>query len=169
VPEEDATFAADDDVPFGLLAETTTTAPPAPAEEARRIRVCFVRGVQVVPVEREPDGPGLQGALATLAAGPTSADEASGLRTALLAEDAVGDVTLTAGVARVGLRQSFAIGTEDSILALAQLVCTLTAQPGVGQVAFTLEGQAVEVPLADGSLAARPVTRDDYASVIAPA
>ena len=157
------------DAPFGLLAETTTTvtAPPGPAP--RTIQVCFVRGTMVTPVTRQVAAPSLQPAVDALVGGPTADEQATGLRTALLAEDAVRGASLTAGVARVDLTPGFAAGgTQDAILALAQLVCTLTAQPGVGQVAFALEGQPVDVPLADGSLATRPVTRDDYAAVIAP-
>ena len=164
-------FVADEDVPFGLLAVTTTTAPP-PARSAgpRATNVCFVRDGSVVEVPRPVAEPSAEAALTELRAGPTQAEQAAGLRTALLTEDPVRVVTITAGVARTELTASFAIGgTQDAILALAQLVCTLTAQPGVGQVAFTLDGSPVEVPRGDGSLVAGAVTRDDYASVLVPA
>ena len=58
-----------------------------------------------------------------------------------------------------------ALSSDDQLLALAQLVFTLTARPGIGQVRFTLRGEAIQVPRADGSLVATPVSRDDYSAV----
>ncbi len=43
---------------------------------------------------------------------------------------------------------------------------TATARPGVGQVRFTLDGQPVEVPHADGSVGTDAVSRDDYAALL---
>jgi hypothetical protein len=163
-------FVADEDVPFGLLAGTTTTAPlPAQNPSPRVTEVCFVRDASVVEVARPVNAATPEAALAELRAGPTAAEQASGVRTALLTEDPVEQVAVAAGVAKVELTSGFAAGgTQDTILAVAQLVCTLTGQAGVGQVAFTLEGAPVEVPRGDGTLAAGAVTRDDYASVLAP-
>ena len=169
VSEGSPTFVADEDVPFGLLASTTTTPVTDPGPAPRSVQVCFVRDATVTPVQRQLTAPGLDAAVAALADGPTPAEQAAGLRTALLTEDAARQIGLSAGIARVDLTPGFAAGgTQNSTLALGQLVCTLTAQPGVGQVSFTLEGQPVDVPLADGSLATRPVTRDDYAGIIGP-
>jgi spore germination protein GerM len=170
VRAESATFVTDDDVPFDLLAPTSTTPSTSTGPAPRAIKVCFVMGSSVVPVDRRVTAPGLAAAVTALTGGPTGDEQNAGLRTALLTEDAVREVSVVAGVARVELASAFAEGgTQDSILAIAQLVCTLTAQPGVGQVAFALDGQPVDVPLVDGSLATRPVTRDDYASLIAAA
>ena len=57
------------------------------------------------------------------------------------------------------------IPAADQILALAQVVCTLTSLPGIGQVHFTRDGKAVDIPRADGSLTNRPVARADYDSL----
>lgn len=38
-----------------------------------------------------------------------------------------------------------------------------TAQPGVGLVEFSIDGDPIDVPRADGSLTDSAVTRDDYA------
>jgi spore germination protein GerM len=58
------------------------------------------------------------------------------------------------------------LGGDEQLLAVAQLVCTLTARPGVGPVSFTLEGAPVDVPTGDGSLTSGPVSRDDYADLL---
>lgn len=74
---------------------------------------------------------------------------------------------LAGGIARVDLRLDISsLGGDDQLLAVAQIVCTLTGRPGVGQVSFTLEGTHVDVPRGDGSLVADPLSRDDYSSLL---
>jgi spore germination protein GerM len=126
----------------------------------------LVRDGTVTPVPRTVEGDRPTATLEVLIAGPTAGEQAAGLRTALLTEDVIRDARVAAGVAHVDLRLLFATGTQESILAVAQLVCTLTGLPGVGQVAFTLDGQPVEVPRSDGSLTSGTVSREDYATVI---
>ena len=72
------------------------------------------------------------------------------------------------GVAQVDLAAEFAeLGSDRQLLAIAQLVLTLTSRPGVGQVAFTLDTAPIDVPRADGTITSDPVTRADYASMLA--
>jgi spore germination protein GerM len=79
----------------------------------------------------------------------------------------VSDVSLEAGVATVDLRPTIsALGSDEQLLAVAQVVCTLTGRPGVGPVAFTLDGSPVDIPRGDGSLTNEPVSRDDYAELL---
>ncbi len=79
----------------------------------------------------------------------------------------MGSVELEGGIASVDVQDSIAtLGGDDRRLAVAQIVYTLTARPGVGQVSFTLEGAPVDVPRADGSLVARPVSRDDHTAAL---
>ena len=47
-------------------------------------------------------------------------------------------------------------------LAIAQIVYTVTQQPGVTGVTFTIAGKAVEVPTAAGAQVPGPVSRADY-------
>ena len=51
-------------------------------------------------------------------------------------------------------------------LALAQLVFTLTALPGIGQVVFERGGVPIDVPRSDGSLVSGVITREDFAGVL---
>ncbi len=77
------------------------------------------------------------------------------------------DARLLGGIARVDLGPAVsALPGGEQLLAVAQIVCTLTGRPGVGQVSFTLEGASLAVPKGDGSLVTSPVARDDYASLV---
>jgi spore germination protein GerM len=131
--------------------------------------VCLVGGDSVVVVARvaEADRPHAA-AIDLVEAGPlTQPESASGLRTEVPA-GSIRDVELTAGVALVALDDTFTdLEADAQVLAVAQLVCTLTAQRGVGQVRFTLNGTDIDVPRQNGSLTADPVTRDDYDDLIA--
>lgn len=160
----------DDGVPFGLLTSTstastttTTTDPPPDGRPAEGLTVCFHRGTRVVPVVRPGREPGVMQALAALRAGPT-ADEASlGLSTAVFDPSIATGVRMTGGIATVELGPAFAdAGAAVQYDVIVETVCTLTSQPGVGQVAFEVDGERVEVPREDGSLSAEPVSRDDY-------
>ena len=60
------------------------------------------------------------------------------------------------------------IDPADQRAAIAQLVLTLVGRPGVGQVRFTLDGEALRVPLGNG-LQSDPgelVSRQDYLAVL---
>ena len=172
-------FADEADVPFGLLdpatttttASTTTTTAPPP-EQIVLFRLCFRRGDRVVVVARDAPAAGaplLADIVEALVAGPDEGEQAIGLGSALFAPDLVLSVTPAAGVAAVDLAPTFtAAGITEQLLAIAAIVCTLTSQPGIGQVAFTLAGAPIEVPRGDGSLTGAPVSRDDYAGLLDP-
>lgn len=165
--ESRAHVAPDDDVPFGLLAaDAPPIIPPVTAAVTEPVPLCFVSDGRLVVAQDLLEPPvSLVDVVEELAVPPP---EPRGLRTAIGDADLVRSVVLLGGVATVDLRGSIAdIGGEDQRLAVAQLVCTLTAQPGVGQVAFTLEGAPIGVPRADGSLVTTPVSRDDYQELFA--
>ena len=104
--------------------------------------------------------------LDALGRGPNRNEVDAGLRSALPDESRFPDVSVSRGTATVDLGRRFtALSGEDQVIALAQLVYTLTAQPGIGLVRFTLQGEPTEVPRANGSLTSGPVSRDDYATV----
>ncbi len=62
-------------------------------------------------------------------------------------------------------RQFAEIGGEEEILAIAQIVLTLTVK-SVDRVSIELEGTPVAIPLPDGALATAPVGFSDYAALI---
>ncbi len=162
--ERRAHVIADDDVPFELLDPDAPAAIPAALGETELVTLCFVREDRLDPVERPLPAPvDPLGAVRALALPPTDAGSPG---TAVSDPSLVQGVTVAAGVARVDLGPSIAaLGSADQLLAVAQIVCTLTARPGIGQIAFTVEGAPVDVPRGDGSVVAEPVSRDDYRSL----
>ncbi len=152
-------------VPFDLLNRNRGADAADTAGEAAS--VFFAKSGQLVSVAR-PLAPSAspQVLLNMLRRGPTTGEVEAGLRSALLGQNLARVVSVVAGTATVDLRSAFStLPSADQFLALAQLVFTLTGRPGIGQVRFTLERQATDVPLSDGSLVRRRVSRDDYEGV----
>ena len=171
VPAEDgATRHGPDEVPFNLLVDDPPTTTTTPLSRSEAVTVYFVAGSQLVATTRPLSDPApLFGVVAVMAAGPTPAEAVLGVRSAIPGPDAVRQVGAAGGTAGVDLTAGFrVIPPGDQVLALAQIVYTLTARPGIGRVAFTLDGQEIDVPRGDGSLTRESVAREDYA-VVAPA
>jgi hypothetical protein len=167
-PDKGVTLAQPGDVPFDLLdassSSTGTTGTTGPSTPTARATVFLVQGERLAAASRELPAPvSAQSVLESLANGPTDSEIALGLRTALLADDLIRSVGVAGGIATVDLGPAFAeIGGRDQILALAQIVSTLTGLPGVGRVSFTLEASPVGVPRGDGAITTGSVSRDDY-------
>ena len=166
---EQAEVASDRDVPFGLLdpavTSTSTTNPPETPVSA--VALCFYQGENLVTVGRQLAAVGTFDALQTLEERTTRAERERGLETAIPGPDTIRAASVVAGVARVDLAASFAaLPAAEQLRVVAQIVCTATARPGVGQVLFTLEGAPIDVPRGDGSLASGAVTRDDYPRIV---
>lgn len=166
--EKAPTVANDESVPFGLLSPNAPTlVPPATAPTSEPVTLYFISGDRLVAVERRLDPPvSLTAVVAALAEPPL--DQGAVLRSATGPPFGVAQTKLSAGVVQVDLLPSVAsLGGDAQLLAIAQLVCTLTGRPGIGQVGFTLAGAPVDVPRGDGTLTSSAVSRDDYASLIA--
>ena len=164
--EESARVQADGAVPFGLLDEEAPALVRPPGEPTADVELCFVAGRSLARVTQpvETSSSPLEVARALAVPPP----EPAGLTTALTDGSLVTGIDVRGGVARVDLAPPVAtVGSEAQLLLVAQLVCTLTALPGVGQVTFLLDGTPVQVPTSDGSLTPGPVARDHYAGMIA--
>jgi spore germination protein GerM len=148
---------------------TETPLDPGPGAGTVPERLYFVRDGELVAVTRNVDAqPGVDELVDDLLAGPIDAEERDGLTSSLLGNDIVVGVHLSDGRATVELTAALdETGRTDQILAFAQIVCTLTAKPGITAVSFTRGGQPVGVPRADGSLSEAPATQADYASLLA--
>lgn len=174
VPAEDqATAKSRNDVPFDLLAPEPTTPTTAVAPIATEtVTLYLVQAEQhLVAVQRDLVSPvTLQRVAQSLSTRPSAGELAAGLRSALPDDDpVVRAVSEAGGVATVDLAAGFpALAGSDQVFALAQLVFSLTARPGVGRVTFTLDGMATEIPRADGTLTAESVSREDYGIVGPP-
>jgi len=100
-------------------------------------------------------------------AGPTPAEQRSGLWSAVPTATNLTGLDVVDGVATIDLSAEFAlIGGLDELLALGQLVLSLTALSDVRAVTFEIGGTRVSVPLPDGALVARPLTPEDYSELL---
>lgn len=132
--------------------------------EAGRLRPT-TRQVRVSP--RPPTH--LASVLDALVGGPTTAEADDGLRSAVPSTTEVRAVTVDGDTAVVDLSEEFAsIGGERELLAVGQMVLTVTTFPGVRQVRLRLEGRSTALPLPDGSLTEGPVALSDYAELLDP-
>lgn len=167
--DDDPRTLPEGDVPFELLAPATTTTTTMPAPLAR-VQVFLVRGDRLVAVGRGVTGPATVARVVdALLTGPTAAESRLGLRSAISNETKLLGVDASGEVVTVDLSNEFTeVGGQEQLLALAQIVYTLTDLPSISGVRFRLAGQPVEVPRGDGTLTSGALTRSDYAS-LAPA
>lgn len=186
VPTEDGFQpVASRDIPFGLqdtttTTTTTTTIPPSTTSTtqpvsttssttipAELVNLYFVLGSTIQPVTRELPRPvtNVQ-VLEQLQEGPSRSEQRDGIRSSLPAE-LIGALTVAGGTATIDLSpELFELTGTEQQLVFAQLVLTLTDLRGIGRVAFTVEGQPIDVQLADGTLATGSVSRDDFVSLL---
>lgn len=158
------------DVPYDLLAPstTTTTEPPATTTTlAWRANLWFVISGRLEPIQRQlRTQPRVEQLLDLLLRGPGRTEPLL-LRTSLAIDDATVPRPPAGGVLTVDLADDFgARSSSEQILALGQLVFTLTEVPGVGRVVFRINGTELAVPLPDGRLAQGSVSRDDFAALV---
>ncbi len=155
-----------DQVPFHLLgppspAPTTTTAPAVAVPET-----VFLVGPDqhVIGVRRDVAVPAtLTAVLGALLEGPTAAEQSVGIQSFLTGRPNSAVVTVAAGVATVDFATNpVQVVGPDQTLAVAQVVYTVTEQPGVVGVQFQIAGQPTQVPNAAGVQSSGPVTRADY-------
>jgi hypothetical protein len=170
VPTDDEPQAIDaNDVPFQLLAPaaapTTTTVLAAGSAGVERVVVYLAdTDGHLTAARREVERPVTPAkAVRALLQGPTP-DEASKLHTAITSETKLLDVDgPTDGLVTVDLSAHLLdITGRQQILALGQVVYTLTSLPDVTRVLFRFDGEAVEVPNGDGTLTAEPLGKLSY-------
>lgn len=145
--------------------ETTTT-----AVATGPVTLFFLDGEQLTSVSQSLSSPvSLKRVLDALEMGPLGGDAVIGLSSAVPA-DLVDTAIERSGVAEVDLVAEVYedIPTSDEEPATAQIVLTLTRQPGIGQVVFTLDGEPTTVRLGNGliSTPGQPVSADDYATLL---
>jgi hypothetical protein len=139
----------------------TTTSTISSTIPVEIVRLFFVAGAQIVPIDRLLLSPAAAPqVLAALSEGPPEGDAAAGLRSALPV-GFVAEVSVERGIATVVLPATF-------ITDIPQIVLTLTRQSGVGQVRFTSNNEPQSVPRGRGDLSApgASVACDDYANLL---
>ncbi|MBK5286912.1 MAG: GerMN domain-containing protein [Acidimicrobiia bacterium] len=156
-----------DAVPFGLLDESTTTTTTVP-DGAARVVVYWDSPKGLVGFARSvAGGPTATHAFAELRSGPTTAEVAAGMSTAL-ADRVFSLISVRNGQAVVRLGANLGPNERIPVEAIGQMVLTLTETPGVRNVVFRVGTDRVEVPRGNGSLTAAPVTRSDYTALVRP-
>jgi hypothetical protein len=171
IPKQDSAKRIDKArVPYRLLDENSGGTADGQQLGNRNAVIYLARGLRLVPTARSLPPPlTLPRLLRALGRGPTRPEVASGIRTALPVEDTPSDVRVSRGTAIMKLPLTFtALSRADQVVALAQIVYSVTDQPGIGQVQFTLDGAPIDIPRADRSLTGQPVTREDYLALAPP-
>lgn len=146
-----------------------STVAGSPAGPGVRISVFFVGSNNaLVAVPRSDPSGDLGVAIGDLLAGPTRHEVAAGVSSALPGGTRILNSAVTSGgTAELNFGSALTSLTgHEELLAFAQIVATATSAPGVNWVQISVEGQPVNAPLPGGTLAQRPVTRADYASVL---
>lgn len=145
-------------------ATTTTTAAPQTTEVF--VDVFFVAdGASATAVTRAVAAPAVAAnALRSLIAGPTAAEQGSGLSSAVPADTLLLGLDVDDGLATVDLSREFESGGGSfSMLArLAQVVYTLTQFPTIDRVQFRLDGEPVTVFSGEGIVLDQPVDESDF-------
>ena len=144
---------------------TTTTAPPEP------FTAYYVEGSELIPLTVDvPAGSRLRRQLQTLEDGLTSAELATGVRTAVT-PGLIDRVLIGVSQVTVDLEDSQfdAMEPSEQLLLVAQIVLTLTGDPGYTAVAFESDGHPRRVPRPNNIVLepGEPVTRADYESMLA--
>jgi len=156
---------APQDVPYGLMGSgSTTTTVTVPAENV----TIYLEGLQrLVTVNREVARPATPGSvLVALARGSTTAEAKQNLRSPLSAAAPLSVVSFQGATIAVRVSASFTnLNGEDQIAAAAQLVYTLTDLPNIEAISVLIGEHVVRMPLANGRLSQRPLTRADYAAL----
>ena len=154
-------------VPYGLLDDTPvpTTVPATPSVPRAGVDVFFIKDDRMIAKQRQVNAPAsVAKALTALLFGVQEDEKAEEVRSAIDPTASVQARALDPATYQVDLSAEFATGSSsEQVLALAQIVCTATALPGVTGVRFTLQGVPIEVPTGEGSLTADPVGREAFA------
>ena len=132
--------------------------------------VWFVRGDRLVEQRRTHSRTlaVATAAVQALLAGPTRAERASRVSTAIPAGTRLLGISIKGGVATVDLTSEYQSGggSVSMQLRLGQVVYTLTQFPTVRKVRFRLDGTPVNVFSGEGIVLDHPVGRSDYAGLL---
>jgi spore germination protein GerM len=163
-PQSEAQPIAAPRGPFSALTSPT----PLPTTTGSYVETLYLvrDGLLVPQVRHVAAESSVQDLLDDLVAGPTEVESGIGMSSALVGVN-VNGVTVDAGFATVDLAAQNDGGGRDSLLAYAQVVCTLTAREDVLGVSFTRDGKAIDVPRGDSSVSPGPLTKSDYMTVLA--
>lgn len=147
-------------------ATTSTTAPPTSTTtpSLTDVKVYLLRGERLAIAHRLVAGPAvLRGALTELLAGPTDAERADGLLSAVPVGTELLDVNLADGLATVDLSSDFESGggSLSMMTRIAQVVFTATQFDNADRALFWLDGRPIEFLGGEGIVLDQPQARMD--------
>ena len=152
---------------------TTTAIDTATTIATEDVTLYFISGGQLKGYSRPLARPASTNAvLSALQEGKPAGDAFVGIRSAVPTKDQslLGVTDDGSGVATIHLPQGFfeQIPPEDQLLAIGQLVLTITEVRGIGQVLFVQDGQARGVPRGSGGITdgTEPLARRDYQDLL---
>lgn len=155
-------------------ASPDATAPPAPADTAPSgglhpatapALVYFARDERVAACYRKVATPAVaRGAMLELLKGPTAAEKAAGVTSAIPAGTRLLGLDISGGTATVDLTGEFddGGGTLSMSMRVAQVVHALTQFSTVERVSFRMDGAPLTVLGGEGLLIGEPQTRADW-------
>ena len=155
------------DVPFGLLSTAAPGQTPQPTGPL--VNVYLVRADHLDPLDRHVSNGNIpENSVRLLLLGPLPTEAARGLTSDIPAGTRLVSLDLNGAVAAVDLSSDFgAVGGSDQVLAVAQIVYTLTSSRYIDAVVFSINGKRIEIPDGSGSLSDRPMGRGDYSRLLA--
>jgi spore germination protein GerM len=151
-------------------APTTTTAPPptvptTAAIPTEPVRLWFVAGDHIVPVDRLMPSPVSTQAILDALVGNRLASERQDVGT-LVTPGLVSEPSTAFGAVFLTIDPIFGLFDDASKhLATAQIVYTMTERPGIGRVAFQVDNKPQSWPDEDGK-AIESLTRDNFATLV---
>jgi len=141
-----------------------------PDPNAIALSVYLVRDNRLVHMTRElanPNSSLIDAVITDAIAGPTPAEARSGIWSAIPPGTSLLGTSVEDGVAEIDLSSDFAaIGGTDEVLAVAQIVWSVTALSEVDTVVLLLDGSPTSAPRADGVLVSGPLDEDDYQELV---
>lgn len=150
----------------GVLQPATGAPSVEPGPGSTTIRLYFLNGTKLVPVDRTirtEAKPNARSALEALLAGPTNDEKALGITSQIPPDTKVLGLELKDGVLTVDLSKEInQVGGTTSKSAYGQLTLTLTSVAGINKVSFLTEGVQVAAPTDKGNVTV--ARADDYAS-----
>ncbi len=161
IPDKGAEPIAAASVPFGLV-EPSSGSSATTSAHTTRVNLYFVVGERLVGVPRDvQQSSSSSSVLSTLAEGVTTEEARLGLRSAL-GDGTIGAVRDGGGLVQVELTDEFDQTVGDPLLAIAQIVLTVTELDPTTRVSFSAAGVPSSVPLPDGTSTDGPVQRADF-------
>lgn len=171
-----AACGADRAVSLGPVGNTTKTAhfgpPGGLVHRPLTLQVWLARSDGLVPVQRAHAWTlaAAKAAIEALLAGPTAAERASGLSSAIPKGTKLLGISLHNGVATIDFTSEYATGGGALSMQdrLGQVVYTLTGFPTIKRVLFRLDGAPVHVFSSEGIVLDHAVSRSDYVNLLPP-